>query len=269
MKKKVIIIGIVILVVVALVVGLIVIISSGEQESLNDVPQDNNQIEKPTNIAPSKLDENEKEVSEKKKAELFNFIPKVYTEGVAPFTSSFMLDAVMKKLIDNNEEQDFSVKSVDNYVTKIFGNKASINKDDVSEPDVARSLFYYSKEAGSYAVIPVGYEGKFEYQIFKNATQTDEAYYVYAYTLIGGYSYDEDSITQDEFGDIDYENAKVQVIIGDKDGNDLVHVFEKYSLLYDETIWLDKYSNIMPIFRYTLTKDGNSYYLTEVEQINY
>ena len=269
LNKRIMIISAIILVVIAIVIGLIVVISSDEKQTQNDVPINNEQTGQPQNQAPSKLDENEKDVSEKKRQELFNFIPKVYTEGIAPFTSSFMLDAVMKKIIYTNETQDFSVKNVDNHVTKIFGTGAKINKDEVSAPDVARSFFYYSKEAGSYAVIPVGYEGKFEYQILKNATETDDAYYVYVYTLIGGYSYDEASITQDEFGDIDYEKAKVQVIIGDKDGNDLVHVFDNYTSIYDETLWLEKYSNIMPIFRYTLTKDKNGYYLTEVEQINY
>lgn len=269
MKKKVIIISVAILVALILVIGIIAITSSSEQVKPNNNDVQNEQVEEPQSAAPSKIDEDEKEVSAKKQQELFNFIPKVYIEEIAPFSSSFMLDAVMKKIIDTNETQDFSVGNVDNYVTKIFGKDAKINKDEVSEPNVAKSLFYYSKEASSYAVIPVGYEGKFEYQIFKNATETEEAYYVYTYTLIGGYFYDEDSITQDEFGDIDYENAKVQVIVGDKDGHDLVHVFDNYSLMYDETLWLQKYSNIMPIFRYTLTKDGNGYYLTEVEQINY
>ncbi|MBQ8043940.1 MAG: hypothetical protein IJ272_07325 [Clostridia bacterium] len=268
MKK---IIGIIIgcILIVALMVGLIVLGSSSEEPVNNNTPVDNEQTEEPKNQAPSKLDENEKEVSDKKQQELFNFIPKVYTEGIAPFDSAFMLDAVMNKIIDTNEEMDFSVTNVDNTVKKIFGNDAVINKDEVSEPNVAKSLFYYSKEAESYAVIPVGYEGIFEYQIFKNATETDQAYYVYTYTLIGGYSYDEDSITQDEFGDVSYENAKVQVIVGDKDGNDLVHVFENYTYMYEQDTWLQLYSNKMPIFRYTLTKMGNGYYLTEVEQINY
>ena len=219
--------------------------------------------------APSKIEENEKEVSKNKLQELFNFIPKVYTEGIAPFDSVFMLDAIMSKIIATNENIDFSVNNVDNLVKKIFGENASIDKVEVDEPDIAKSLFYYSKEAKSYAVIPVGYEGIFEYQIFKNATETDDAYYVYAYALIGGYSYDEDSITQDEFGDVSYENAKVQVIVGDKDGNDLIHVFDNYTFMYDEEMWLKTYSNIMPIFRYTLKKEKGGYYLTEVEQINY
>ena len=268
MKKRLAVITVCVLI-IALVIGLIVFISSDDQPNEGNAGvNNNNQVENITG-APSKVEDNEKEVSKKKQQELFNFIPKVYTEGLAPFDSTFMLDAVMSKIIDTNENIDFSVTNVDNMVKKIFGEKASINKDEVSEPEVAKSLFYYSKEAKSYAVIPVGYEGIFEYQIFKNATETDDAYYVYTYTLIGGYSYDEDSITQDEFGDVSYENAKVQVIVGDKDGNDLIHVFDNYTFMYNEEMWLKTYSNIMPIFRYTLKKEKGGYYLTEVEQINY
>lgn len=267
MNKK---IGIVIvgIIVVAIIVGLIIIISSDEEPVYNEnnIQQNETKVE---NVAPSRLEKSEKDVSDKKEQELFNFIPKVYTESIAPFDSAFILDAVMKKIIDTNEEQDFSIANVDKYVRKIFGKDVKINKEEVSEPDVAKSLFYFSKEANSYAVIPVGYDGKFEYQIFKNATETEDAYYVYAYTLIGGYSYDEDSITQDEFGDINYDTAKVQVIVGDKDGNDLVHVFDNYMAMFDDEIWIKEYSNIMPIFRYTLTKTKEGYCLTEVEQINY
>jgi len=270
LNKKVITIIICVILIVT-IVGLIIAISLGGDQPIekNTHTVENEQSQEESNKAPSKVDENEKEVSDKKQQELFNFIPKVYTESITPFDSLFMLDAIMQKIIDTNENQDFSVDNVDKMVTKIFGKSAAINKDEVAEPDVAKSLFYYSKEANSYAVIPVGYEGIFKYQIFKNATETDEAYYVYTYTLIGGYSYDEDSITQDEFGDVSYENARVQVIVGDKDGNDLVHIFDNYTKLYDESIWLSKYSNIMPIFRYTLTKTEDGYYLTEVEQINY
>lgn len=267
MNKKVIAI-IISVILVLLTVGLVIVISkdynNDTQENINKEDDTNTVIQ-----APSKIDEDEKVVSENKAKEVFNFIPKVYTEEMTPFTSVFMLDAVMEKIIEENETQDFSVNNVDMYVKKIFGNSASINKDEVSIPDIARSLFYYSKEANSYAVIPVGYEGIYEYQILKNVTETDEAYYVYTYTLVGGYSYDEDSITQDEFGDLSYENAKIQVIVGDKDGNDLIHIFDGYTAIYDDKIWLEKYANIMPIFRYTLKKDGKNYYLTEVEQINY
>ena len=36
-----------------------------------------------------------------------------------------------------------------------------------------------------------------------------------------------------------------------------------------EEIWISEYANDMPLLRYTLKKDGKSYYLVEVEQINY
>ena len=269
MKKRTVVIILCVLI-IALVIGLIIFISKDEQPIENNVNVNNSEHEPGnTNDAPSKIEPNEKQVSKKKSQELFNFIPKVYTEGIAPFDSVFMLDAVMNKIIVTNEEMDFSVTNVDKMVKKIFGDNAVINKEDVTEPNVAKSLFYYSKEAKSYAVIPVGYEGIFEHQIFKNATETDEAYYVYTYTLIGGYSYDEDSITQDEFGDVSYETAKVQVIVGDKDGNDLVHIFDNYTYMNDDNTWLQLYGNIMPVFRYTLTKKDGGYYLTEVEQINY
>ncbi len=268
MRKR---IGIILLctLIITLVIGLIVFVSQDEQPVNNNVDINSDEEQGSTNNAPSKIEANEKEVSKKKKQELFNFIPKVYTEGIAPFDSVFMLDSVMSKIVVTNEEMDFSVTNVDKMVKKIFGEDAVINTEEVSEPNVAQSLFYYSKEAQSYAVIPVGYEGIFEHQIFKNATETDEAYYVYTYTLIGGYSYDEDSITQDEFGDVSYETAKVQVIVGDKDGNDLIHIFDNYTHMNDDDTWIKLYGNIMPVFRYTLTKKDGGYYLTEVEQINY
>jgi len=269
LNKRIGIIAILCIVIVGIIIG--VIIWTTDEEPSNDVVDNQNPVVEDItgNKAPSKLDEKEKDVSKKKASELFNFIPKVYTEAAAPFNSLFMLNATMSKIVVNNETIDFSVNNVDNYVKKIFGKDAKINKEEVSEPNVEKSLYYYSKEAGMYAVIPVGYEGIFEHQILKNVTETDEAYYVYTYMLIGGYSYDENSITQDEFGDISYENARVQMIVGDKDGNDLVHIFDNYTQMYNDSIWLEKYSNIMPVFRYTLTKNGSEYYLTEVEQINY
>lgn len=266
MKKDV---GIIIIVIICiiLIAGLIVLLANDENDE--EMPQKNTYIENNNAEAPSKVYSNEKDVKDTKAFELFSFIPKVYTEEISPFTSRFMLDAVMNKILDTEEEQDFSVGFVDSMITKIFGKDSKIDKEEVSTPDVANSIFYYSKEANSYTVIPVGYEGIYRHQIFKNATETNDAYYVYTYVLIGGYSYDEDSIVQDEFGDIDYENAKVQVVVGDKDGNDLIHVFNNYTELYDETIWLEEYENIMPVFRYTLKKDGKNYYLIEVEQLNY
>lgn len=269
MNKKVLVIGIS-LILVAFIAGLLIAISNDDKKANLDDDYMEPVINEQGEIqAPDRVQNNEMDVSERKAEELFNFIPKVYAEDVAPFESAYMLDAVMDKIVSLDEEINLSVEYVDEYVKKIFGNDAKINKEEVSEPDVAKSLYYYSKEANTYAIIPVGYQGIYEYQIFKNATETDDAYYVYTYTLIGGYSFDQSSVVLDEFGDLNYENAKVQVIVGDKDGQDLVHVFDNYNDIYNEQVWLNKYSNLMPVYRYTLKKDGRNYYLTEVEQVNY
>ena len=265
MRKTLIIIFVVVLVIA--IIALIVIITSDSSKNVDKQVAVDTETNKAK--APSKVSSNEKNVTGSKKDELFNFIPKMYSEEIAPFTSDFMLTAVMDKLLYSEEKQDFSTEYVDNMVTRIFGSKAKINKQEVSTPNVSKSLYYYSEEANSYAVIPVGYEGIYRFQILKNVTETDDSFYVYTYSLIGGYSYDEDSITKDEFGDTNYENAKVQVIVGDKDGKDLVHIFNNYSEIYNEDIWLKNYSNLMPVYRYTLKKEGNNYFLTEVEQINY
>lgn len=266
LKRNVLITAGIILVVIIIVI-LCIVITPNEQEQKtgeNLVEQEEQTVQ-----APSKLSNEEKVLSEKKQKELFEFIPKVYTEAIAPFDSNFMLNAVMDKITNTEENLDYSIDNVDKYVSKIFGKEITINKNEVSEPNIEKSLYYYSKEANTYAVIPVGIDGIYKHQILKNATETDDAYYVYTYTLIGGYFYDENSIVQDEFGDLDYENSKMQVIVGDKDGNDLIHVFDNFSKIYDNNIWLKHYSNLMPVFRYTLTKTENAYYLTEVEQINY
>ena len=262
-------IGIIIvaLIIIAILVGLIIVISNNNREENNNEKVDI--VDNQNADAPSKIYSNEKEISLKKTQELFEFIPIVYTEEMSPFTNQFILNAVMDKITNAEEEPDYSTENVDNMVTKIFGKDVKIDKEKVSTPDIAKSIYYFSKEADSYSVIPIGYEGVYRHQILKNATETEDAYYVYTYMLIGWYSYDEDSIVQDEFGDMDYENAKVQVIVGNKDGNDLVHVFDNYSKIYEDSIWVKNYSNVMPIYRYTLKKDGKNYYLKEVEQINY
>ena len=268
MSKKTLIILISIILIIGIVVGLIFIINSEEPstniEHIKPTVNENGEVE-----APSKVYSNEEAVSQNKAEELFRFIPKIYTEQIAPFTSTFMLDAVMSKIIDVYEEQDFSIENIDRVTHDIFGENANIVKEEVSEPDVVKSLYYYSKDSNSYAVIPVGYEGIYKYQILKNATETEDAYYVYTYVLIGGYSYDENDISIDEFGDVNYENAKVQVVVGDKSGSDLVHTFTNFSEIYDEDVWISNYKNKMPVFRYTLKKDGRNYYITEVEQVNY
>ena len=266
-RKLFIAIGIVILFVVIGVIIFAIKNKSGEDK--NKPSTSNQEVVVPID---TKVEVEEKALSKSKATEFFKYIPKIYTEAIAPFTDSFMLGAVMDKIMnetDNESEPDYSIENVDNIVKEIFGKDAKIDKAKVEEPDVENSIFYYSKEAGSYAVIPIGYEGVLKHQILKEVTETNKAYYIYAYCLIGGYSYDESNSLQNEFGEVNFDNLKVQVVVGDKNGNDLIHTFDNFQEIYNEDIWISKYANKMPVFRYTLTKSDEGYYLTEVEQINY
>ena len=266
MKNKII---IVVLIVVLLIAGVVFVISKKGNNEQEQIMKPSVDLENTDPKAPSKIEDDEKQVDVSTAKDLFEFIPKIYTEAIAPFDSIYMLDAVMGKLTEDSDEVDFSAENIDGYVKKIFGKDAVIDKEKVSTPDITKSVYYYSKEANSYAVVPIGYEGIFNMQIYKNATETKDAYYVYAYAIAGIYTYDENSLVVDEYGDVNYENAKVEVIVGDKDGMDLVHTFNNFDEMYIENNWLELYKNKMPVLRYTLKKDGNSYYLTEVEQLNY
>lgn len=274
-KKVIFILALVIIV----TVSVCIIIFSGEDEINNNKNEESNgTMLDGTGNAPSKIEPNEKNVSDSIARELYEFIPKVYHEQMAPFSSVFMMDAAMNKIIEASE--DFSAKNVDKYVKEIFGKEAKIDKEEVSTPDISKSIFYYSQETDSYEVIPVGYGGIFKMQIFKNATETEEAYYVYTYALNGIYYNDDEAIVEsdsdmeDEFFEEDFNeplnpDSKIKVVVGDKEGYDLIHMFDSEKDIYDEKIWTENYENNMPIFRYTIKKDGRTYYLVEVEQITY
>lgn len=281
MKNKKI-IGIIILVIIVVVSLCIIIFTDNEEDVPNNNSSGESSFVENNGNAPSKVETSEKDVSKSMATELYSFIPAMYYEEIAPFTSVFMMDAVINKIME--EDKDLSTKNVDNRVEEMFGKDVKIDKMEVSTPDINKSIFYYSEEAESYAIIPVGYSGIFKMQIFKNATETDDAYYVYTYALNGIYyyddedvievdspegNYDEDNFTDEEVDVNGNKQHKVKVIIGDKDGYDLVHTFDDDNLMYDENAWLNNYENKMPVFRYTLKKDGRSYYLTEVEQISY
>lgn len=277
MKNKKVIVTVIIIMIVLVSLGIILFTGNEDNNRNNNASNGSSFVDNNGN-APSRVDKEEKDVSKSLANELYSFIPKMYYEEIAPFSSVFMMDAVMNKILDEDDNADFSAAKVDKYVEEIFGKGTKIDKLEVSTPDINKSIFYYSKEAETYAIIPVGYAGLFKKQILKNVTETEEAYYVYTYALNGIYYNeeeaivtvsDDDNFTDDEFFDENYENGKVRVIIGDKDGYDLVHIFDNYSLIYDDEIWLKNYENKMPVFRYTLKKDSKSYYLTEVEQISY
>ncbi len=266
-KKKITIIAVITLIVVVCL-G-IIIFTGKDKPPVNNVTNNNNSTGELTGKAPSKIDDDEKDLAKAMQNELFEFIPKIYYEEIAPFSSFFIMDATLHKMMDEEEDFDYSEANVNKYVKKLFGKDAKINTKEVTEPDINKSIFFYDEESKSYSVIPIGYGGMFNKQIFMNATETKEYYYVYTYMLSGVYNYDEDNIVTDEYGDIDFENTKMQVVIGDKNGNDLVHIFDSYEDMEKEEIWISDHRDEMPVLRYTLKKDGKSYYLVEVEQINY
>lgn len=281
MDKKKVIISVILAIIVIASLSVIIFTDSGSNED-HKKPSGGSSFVDNGGKAPSKIETSEKDVTEAMKNELYSFIPKMYYEEIAPFTSVFMMDAAINQIME--EDKDLSAKNVDERVKEIFGKDAKIDKKEVSEPDISKSIYYYSEETKSYEVVPLGYAGIFEMQILKNATETDDAYYVYTYAL-GGIYYsddeavveafdDEDDFEDDEFTDEEYdqpinENSKIRVVIGDKDGYDLVHVFDNINDIYNEKIWIANYENKMPVFRYTLKKAGKTYYLTEVEQISY
>lgn len=279
MKNKKI-IGVIILVIV-IVVSLSIIIFTGEKENNNNSSDGSSFVDNKGN-APSKIETTEKDVSKSMAEELYAFIPQMYYEEIAPFTSIFMMDAVINQIM--KEDKDLSAKNVDKHVQEMFGKEAKINKEEVSTPDINKSIYYYLEDTDSYAIIPAGYGGIFKMQILKNATETDDAYYVYTYALNGIYYDEEEAVIQvdnsedenkeenftgDETIIDENKQHKVKVVIGDKEGYDLIHVFDDEKLMYDDKTWIENYENKMPIFRYTLKKDGRAYYLTEVEQISY
>ncbi len=266
-KKKITIISVISLIVIVCL-GILLFTGKEETPPVTENTNNNSSTGELTGEAPSRIEDDEKDVTKSMASELYNFIPKIYYEEIAPFSSFFIMDATLQKMMDE-EDFDYSEANVNKYVKKIFGKDAKINTKEVTEPDVSKSIFFYDEESKSYSVIPLGYVGILSKQIFMNATETKDYYYVYTYMLSGVYNYDEDSVVTDEYGDIDFENTKVQVIIGDKNGNDLVHVFDNYEEMEKEEIWISEYANEMPVLRYTLKKDGKSYYLVEVEQINY
>lgn len=281
MNKKKIIISVIIAIIVIASLWIIIFTGSEGEEEQKKTSGGSSFVDN-GGKAPSKLETDEKDVTKAVADELYSFIPKMYYEEIAPFTSVFMMDAAINQIME--EDKDLSEENVNERVKEIFGNDAKIDKKEVSSPDISKSIYYYSEESKSYAVVPLGYGGIFEMQILKNVTETDEYYYVYTYALGGIYYFDDEAVVEtfdeetefydEEFTDEEFnqpidENGKVRVIIGDKDGYDLVHVFDNIKDIYNEKIWIANYENKMPVFRYTLKKSEKTYYLTEVEQINY
>lgn len=194
----------------------------------------------------------ERDVSKSLEEAIFLSIPKIYEEQAAPFSEEFKLNTVMSKIMEESEELDFSETNINKKVKEIFGEDETIDKTQLTQDKIENGIYYYSTELESYTVLPVGLEGIYTDQILKKITETDDSYFVYAYCLIGEYVYLEDG-------------TYLNVVIGDKQGNDLVL---KFVGEIDSTKWIEEYEEKLPLFKYTLNKAKDEYYLEAVEQIN-
>jgi hypothetical protein len=215
---------------------------SEENKVYNESKSDDNVVQ----------EDEEKNVSASLGEAIFASIPKIYEEQSAPFSEEFKLNATMNKIASESEEPDFSETSVNKMVKKIFGEDESLDKNQLTQDKIENSIYYYSTELGSYTVLPVGLEGIYTDQILKEVTETDTSYFVYTYCLIGEYVYSDDG-------------TYLNVVIGDKAGNDLVL---KFVGEIDSNKWVEEDETKLPVFKYTLQKTDDGYYLTAVEQIN-
>lgn len=201
------------------------------------------------------IENSEKELDKNIATTLFNFVPKMYVEEIAPFTDYFLLEAAMDK-VKREQVPNYSAKHVDAVVKEIFGDNVSINKEKVSTMDVTKCIYYYYAEDDTYYTVPMGFGAVYTNQYLKNATVNNDAYYLYVYSIVGEYYIEDD--------------GKVTVVIGDKEGKDIIKKFASYDefMVYSE--WTEDYKDKLPMYRYSLkTKENGGYYLTALEQINY
>ena len=91
-------------------------------------------------------------------------------------------------------------------------------------------------------------------QLLKKVTKKDDYIYVYTNEINGTWHQEEE---------------KTVVVIGDKNGHDLVKQFDNYESTQDFSIWQKEHINELPILRYTLKKIEDRYILVGVEKINY
>lgn len=199
--------------------------------------------------------EKEEKVRDSKAKIIYNNIPKIYNEAIAPFSEEFKLYAVMDKITSEKEEESeytFSEEQVDKVLREIFGPEETLDKMQLTEDKIKDSIYYYSNESEKYTVLPVGFEGVYLDQVLKEVTETNNYYYIYAYCMVGEYKYNE-------------ESGEIKAVIGDKEGGDLVLSFTDE---IDSNTWIREYEDKLPVFKYTLKKHNDSYYITAVEQIN-
>ncbi len=250
--KVLVIVGCIILAIVAV----LVIVTSEATTVVDNSIANNNQGENDisnTDVELPIVTSKETKLDNKKAEELFNWLPFMYMEEFAPFTDNFMLTAAMTKVLQE-EEPNLLATHVDDIVEEIFGKDVAINKENVSKMDISKSLYYYYAETGTYSVVPIGMESTYMTQLLKYATKDDKYTYVYANEINGTWHSEEE---------------KTVVVIGDKNGQDLVKSFDNYEDIKDYSVWQKEYSDMLPVVRYTLEEKEGKYILVGVEKINY
>ena len=254
-KKTKVIIMAICLIVAAIAIAVIATSTSETNNDINNGNKDNNNNNDNTNGGESTpiITVKENTLDTKKAEELFEKLPLVYIEEFAPFTDNFMLTCAMT-VVSKEENPDYTARHVDQIVEKIFGDGVKINKDNVTKMDITKSLYYYYPETGTYCIIPVGMESIYMTQLLKYATKDDEYTYVYTNEINGSWHQEED---------------KIVVVIGDKNGQDIVKSFDNYEDIQDYLIWQKEYKDMLPVFRYTLKETENRYILVGVEKVNY
>jgi len=239
--------------IVVMLIAIIIIATSGENESVknngNNI-QNNNTSVSGGNEA---VGQNEIKLSIQEADKYFEMIPFMYMEEFAPFSDNFILTAAMS-LVGREMEPDYSASHVDSVVSELFGENVAINKENVKEIDVSKSLYYYYPDSNTYAVLPVGMENFYMTQLLDKVTKKDKFVYVYTNEINGTWHEEED---------------KIVVVIGDKNGHDLVKEFDNFENTQDFTIWQKEHKDMLPVMRYTLKQVDDSYILVGVEKVNY
>jgi len=142
--------------IVVALIAIIIIATSGEQEPVtNNVG--NNSNNSSISGGNEAVGEDEEELSIQEADKYFEKIPFMYMEEFAPFSDNFILTAAMG-IVGRELEPDYSASHVDEIVKELFGDDVSINKENVKEIDVTKSLYYYYPDTDSYAILPVGME---------------------------------------------------------------------------------------------------------------
>lgn len=254
-SKKTKIIVMVSCIVIVLIAILVIVTSDTGSSNSNGGSVNNNHGESGTNteIDNTIVTNKESKLEGSKAEELFSMLPLIYTEEFAPFTDNFMLTAAMTK-VSREEEPNYMASHVDQVVKEIFGENVAINKANVSNMDISQSLYYYYPETGMYCIIPIGMESVYQTQLLKYATKDDNYTYVYTNEINGTWHSEEE---------------KTVVVIGDKNGNDLVKSYDNYEDIMDYSIWQKEYENMLPVIRYTLKEQDGKYILVGVEKVNY